>query len=237
VAAVPPSAPRTAAAGRLFFIFDQVSAKRLLVDTGSAYSIFPHHSHMKPFEPRLTAANGQRIRSWGSRRHFLRLAGQEYQWEFLQAAVSFPILGINFLKHFELLVDVIGEKLVPRSSVPDSGGAVYTVVRRPAAAELQLSTAESRMYAQVVSGASAAGGPAAGSSEAPSNAAAADEWEQLLLEFPAVVQPFTVSSSPKHGVQHHIVTTGQLSRRNFGDWTQLGWPPPRKSSRECWRQA
>jgi hypothetical protein len=114
---------------------------------------------MKPFGPRLTAANGQRIRCWGSRCRSLRLAGQEFQWEFLQAAVSFPILGIDFLKHFELLVDVIGEKLVPRSSVPDSGGAVYTVLRRPAAAELQLSTASSsRTYAQVVSGAGAAGG-------------------------------------------------------------------------------
>jgi hypothetical protein len=29
------------------------------------------------------------------------------------------------------------------------------------------------------------------------------------------VQPFTVSSSPKHGVQHHIVTTGQPVTAKF----------------------
>jgi hypothetical protein len=152
-------APRRAAyrRGRPPIFFDQVSAKRLLVDTGSAYSIIPHHSHQKPFGPRLTAANGQRIRCWGSRRRVLQLAGHDYQWEFLQAAVSFPILGIDFLKHFELLVDVTGEKLVPRSSVQPSGGAVYTVVRS-AAAEIQSGMAVNRTYAQVVSGAGAAGG-------------------------------------------------------------------------------
>jgi hypothetical protein len=125
-------------------------------------------------------------------------------------------LGIDFLKHFELLVDVVGEKLIPRSSVPGSGGGVYTVVKGPAAAELQLDAASTgRTYAQVVSGAGVAGGSAARSSEAPFNGAAADEWEQLLLEFTAVVQPFTVSSSPKHGVQHHVVTTGQPVTAKF----------------------
>jgi Reverse transcriptase (RNA-dependent DNA polymerase) len=120
------------------------------------------------------------------------LAGQEDQWEFLQAAVSFPILGIEFFKHFELLM--VGEKLIPRSSVPDSGGGVYIMVKRPAAAESLLATASTgRTYAQVVRGTGVAGG----------------SW------FPAVVQPFTVSSSPKHGVQHHIVTTGQPVTAKF----------------------
>jgi hypothetical protein len=123
---VPPGAPPTAAAGRLFFIIDHLSNKKLLVDTGSAYSIFPFQSSKRPFGPRLTAANGQRIRCWGSRRRPLLLAGQEYQWNFIQAAVSFPILGIDFLKHFELLVDVVSEKLIPRSSVPCSGGGMFT---------------------------------------------------------------------------------------------------------------
>jgi hypothetical protein len=82
VAAVPPGAPPTAAAGRLFFIIDHFSNKKLLVDTGSPYSIFPYQSSKKPFGPRLMAANGQRIRCWGSRRRPLLLAGQEYQWNF-----------------------------------------------------------------------------------------------------------------------------------------------------------
>jgi hypothetical protein len=55
---------------------------------------------------------------------------------------------------------------------------------------------------------------ALGSSEAPFNAAAA-KWGQLLAEHPAVVQLFTVSSPPCHGVQHHIVTTGQPCTAKF----------------------
>ena len=38
--------------------------------------------------------------------------------------------------------------------------------------------------------------------------AAPDQWSSLLQQFPGVVQPFTVSSQPTHGVQHHLVTSG-----------------------------
>jgi hypothetical protein len=109
--------PPAATTGRLFFIKDTVSSKKLLVDTGSAFSLFPHRSKQHPCRPRLSAANRQLIRCWGSDRRSLQLAEQQYTWNFLQAAVSFPILGIDFLKHFELLIDVVSEKLIPRSSV------------------------------------------------------------------------------------------------------------------------
>ena len=39
-------------------------------------------------------------------------------------------------------------------------------------------------------------------------AAAPSSWSSLLLEFPGVMQPFAVSSSPTHGVVHHITTAG-----------------------------
>jgi hypothetical protein len=58
-------------------------------------------------------------------------------------------------------------------------------------------------------------GPATGSSEAPSNIAAAAVWQQILDEFPAVVQPFTVSSTPMHGVEHHIETKGRPVTAKF----------------------
>jgi hypothetical protein len=55
VAVVTPGAKNTAAPGHLFFITDQISEKKLLVDTGSAYSILPHKSNSAPFGPRPTA--------------------------------------------------------------------------------------------------------------------------------------------------------------------------------------
>jgi hypothetical protein len=38
--------------------------KKLLVDAGSAFSIFLHKSASKPYGPLLKAVNGQRIRCW-----------------------------------------------------------------------------------------------------------------------------------------------------------------------------
>jgi hypothetical protein len=37
--------------------------------------------------------------------------------------------------------------------------------------------------------------------------ATTSDWQQVLTEFIAVVQPFTVSSSPKHREEYHIETT------------------------------
>jgi hypothetical protein len=46
-------------------------------------------------------------------------------------------------------------------------------------------------------------------------AAAVSEWDQLLAEFPAVSQPFTVASSPAHGVEHNIETAGHPTTTKF----------------------
>jgi Reverse transcriptase (RNA-dependent DNA polymerase) len=63
---------------------------------------------------------------------------------------------------------------------------------------------------------------AAGPCSAPAAAAAGPcsvqpgcEFSALLLQFPAVAQPFSVSTTPHHGVEHHIVTRGPLSTVKF----------------------
>jgi hypothetical protein len=81
--------------GRLFFITDNSSGKKLLVDTGSAYSILPYKSRRRPDEPPLRSAGGQRIRCWGSCSRDLLLSGVKCTWSFLLADVSFPILGVE----------------------------------------------------------------------------------------------------------------------------------------------
>jgi hypothetical protein len=86
VAAVDPG-NATAEPSRLFFIPDSVSGKKLLVDTGSSYSIFPFRAKCRPSGPWLRAANGQLIRCWGTRRRRLVMGGKLYQWPFLQAEV------------------------------------------------------------------------------------------------------------------------------------------------------
>jgi hypothetical protein len=129
-----------------------VSNKNLLVDTGSSFSLFPFRSAAKPCGPRLKAANGQRIRCWGSRHSRLLIGGKSFQWQFLQADVSFPILGVDFRHGFQLLGDVVCSRLIPRSTVAADGtGEIFTVLQHvaqqqlattaPAAAQQQLAVA------------------------------------------------------------------------------------------------
>jgi len=42
----------------------------------------------------------------------LSLHGRDFQWTFLLAAVAFPILGIDFLRHYRLMVDPVAGQLV-----------------------------------------------------------------------------------------------------------------------------
>jgi hypothetical protein len=58
------------------------------------------------------------------------LAGRTYSWTFLLADVSFPILGIDFLRKQQLVVDVVGSSLIPRACAAEAAnGGAFTVYR------------------------------------------------------------------------------------------------------------
>jgi transposase InsO family protein len=118
--------------GKLFYITDSASKQNFLVDTGSTFSILPFRSSSPQSGPRLTAANGRRIACWGHRRAAVILGGVHYSWKFLRAAVRFPILGADFLRHFNLLVDVAGCRLLPAAAVstpsPSAGNYVAAAI-------------------------------------------------------------------------------------------------------------
>jgi len=100
------------APGRLVHIVDETSQRRFLVDTGAAYSIFPYSSPGKQSGPCLTGADGLHIPCWGERRLTLSFHGRLFVWPFLLAKVQFPIIGVDFLRHFKLLVDPAANRLV-----------------------------------------------------------------------------------------------------------------------------
>jgi hypothetical protein len=107
--------------GRLFFVSDSMSQHRYLVDTVSAFSIMPWQSLAPPSGPSSTGADGRRIPCWGERPFTITIGGIPRQWQFLLAAVSFPILGVDFLRHHSLVVDVANLRL---SSPPPRVAAV-----------------------------------------------------------------------------------------------------------------
>jgi hypothetical protein len=128
--------------GRLFYIPDSVSNRRYLVDTGSAFSIMPWESTDTPSGPSLTAADGRLIPCWGERSCTVTIAGVARRWDFLLAGVSFPIIGIDFLRHHGLLVDVANLRLLPGTPPP---AAVCAAIGAPG-------PAPSRSYVEVVRG-------------------------------------------------------------------------------------
>ena len=100
------------APGRLVHIVDESSKRRFLVDTGAAYSIYPFSSSGRQSGPHLTGADGLHIPCWGERRLSLVFHGRRFEWPFLLAKVQFPIIGVDFLRHFRLLVDPAANRLV-----------------------------------------------------------------------------------------------------------------------------
>jgi len=82
---------------------------RFLVDTGadvSILSILPQNKHNKS-KFTLYAANGTSITTFGQKLLQLDFGLRcNFQWPFYIAEVSKPILGTDFLSHFNLLVDI-----------------------------------------------------------------------------------------------------------------------------------
>ncbi len=102
--------------GSLVHIVDQLSNRRFLVDTGASYSIFLHSSAAPPSGPKLRGAAGQLIPCWGEKTINLSFQGKHFTWTFLFAAVSFPIIGVDFQRHFGLMVDPAANALVDKCS-------------------------------------------------------------------------------------------------------------------------
>ena len=120
-----PSIVATAAGAfnSLLFLVDGHSAKRFLVDTGAAVSVYPASlrdinggSHTRF----LVAANGSNIATYGSRRLNIRLENQDYTWPFILADVKTPLLGADFLQANGLLVDLQSKRLVDATSFASS---------------------------------------------------------------------------------------------------------------------
>ena len=105
---------------RLFYISDTLSGHRFLVDTGAQVSVIPARKpdiHSGPAEFNLKAANGSSIRTFGNRTVPLKFNSHRYEWQFIIADVSQPLLGADFLCHYGLLVDVRNQRLLDTASL------------------------------------------------------------------------------------------------------------------------
>jgi hypothetical protein len=84
----------------LIFMTDELN----LVDTGATLSIVPCNQNSRPSGPLLKRADGQPIPSWGFIKKTVQFQGKLFTSTFLQAAVAGPILGMDFLRKFKVIV-------------------------------------------------------------------------------------------------------------------------------------
>ena len=121
------------ALGGLIYLQDSVSNQQFLVDTGAAVSVFPHRSSAATSGPLLSGADGKPISAWGKVTKKLNFGLHTFVVSFILAAVSKPILGIDFLAAHRLLVDPFARAVLFASSLEPVGRTVASVPSRFAA--------------------------------------------------------------------------------------------------------
>jgi hypothetical protein len=219
------------APGRLVHIVDESTQRRFLVDTGAAYSIFPFSSSGKQSGPRLTGADGFHIPCWGERRLSLIFHGRRFAWPFLLAKVQFPNLGVDFLRHFKLLVsgsaanrlvDTVSTQLLPTASSvpsqPEPADSSAMAAATPAGRSVQ-----TQVHVKGPAPASQPGCSQSGQPDRAVTAVAADQppgrprfialplgslGSVILDEFPEVANASKVLPPSSHGVEHFSATKG-----------------------------
>jgi hypothetical protein len=90
----------------LIFLTDELANDRYKVDTGATLCIVPCNQSSSPSGPLLKGADGQPIPSWGFIQKTMQFQGKLFTSTFLQAAVAGPILGIDFLRKFKVIVSL-----------------------------------------------------------------------------------------------------------------------------------
>ena len=164
---------------RLFYVTDNATRLRFLVDTGAEVSVIPPSvsdcNHRKSHLT-LQAVNNTAIATYGNRLLTLNIGlRRTFQWVFIIADVKNPIIGADFLRHYSLLVDVEHNRLVDNiTQLRVQGVSVQESSPSPTLLPHHPTT----------------------------------EFEAILLDHPAIVRPCTTEQPVKHSVTHYIHTVG-----------------------------
>jgi len=210
------------APGRLAHLVDEKTGDRYLVDTGAAFSVFPFCGSAAPTGPTLRGPNGQLIPCWGDRQLILSFSGRTFKWNFLLAGVDFPIIGIDFLRYFRLMVDPAAGRLRHKHGGRDLI-TVAACIPGPTTPSSSTSTWPLADPARSIAGASQLVGEScchhcgATKNNTPATETKVKKFvadtslntmPKLLTAFEEVVNAEGRLPPTTHGVLHHIVTSG-----------------------------
>ena len=115
---------------RLMFVQDKHSNTRFLVD-GADVSVLPPTNSERKHQAgiSLQAANNTKINTYGQKSMTLNLGLRRvFPWIFTIADTKYPILGADFLRNFDLLVDIRRTQLVDANTKVEVNGLVSNVV-------------------------------------------------------------------------------------------------------------
>ncbi|XP_063370343.1 uncharacterized protein LOC134658621 [Cydia amplana] len=118
--------------GRLFMT-DRTTKTQYLIDTGSDLCVFPRllvNERRKKTDYELYAANSTVIATYGYITLHLDFGLRRiFEWRFTVADVSKPIIGVDFLIFYNLLVDCRNQKLIDKTT------SLFTDAQQVSAAE------------------------------------------------------------------------------------------------------
>jgi len=205
--------------GQLGLLVDGSSGRRFLADCGSVYSILPYDSNEPTSGPALVTANRVPVPCWGKKAAWVKFGGRWFKWRFLRAKVSFPIIGADFLKFFDLLVDLKRMRLVRGDGawsvplVPPPPGSTFAalgVARVTGGPPLHIvdHTEESTCGRSM-------GRDSVAAKAAVDSGPANSRFHAVLQEFPQVLNPSKVLPKVKHRVKHKIITSGPASAARY----------------------
>lgn len=98
-------------------VMDKTTSCKFLIDSGADVSTIPpkcnETSILTPSTLKLYAANGTEIRTYGEKRLTINLGlRRQFTWNFIAADIETPLIGSDFLKYYNLLIDVKGNRLI-----------------------------------------------------------------------------------------------------------------------------
>ena len=108
--------------GPLIYLRDKLSGKLFLVDTGAEWTLLPHWSSSPPSGPTLEGAAGRHIPSWSFSDRTVVFGKDSFNFRFLLAGVTRPILGNDFLAAHGLLVDPARRRVLRAADLSVIGG-------------------------------------------------------------------------------------------------------------------
>lgn len=103
----------------LLFIRDRRTGWSFLIDTGAERSIVPPSKKERTWRSdfKLFMADGSPLTTYGFKQMSINIGfGRNMKWLFVVANVTDPILGAEFLRNFDLVVDVKRKLLTDRST-------------------------------------------------------------------------------------------------------------------------